>query len=467
MHSMLLPTIAPVSNLKWAAAQVRRPRTQTTGLRDPSRPSSLVILTTNLSMKLWAVWCATRTSSTTKAALRPLLRWDAANTHQSRRSSTTSTIRATKTPTLSRLTAHSLVPIFPSRLRALILIQRNGKSLWNHSISLGKLLMFLRATCTKVARRVLSLKCSDGPTLTSKLSVRHSAKWAGWEWRFSLLRNQSSHLNGLRTVSSTHGGSTTSQLATNLIVVMAPETSFVIWSKHAVPMVFVFMQTPLSITWVVVAMTFGPATEMVGATGVHTGVLRFLLETPLTSPTPSPGRSQTILVWCQALSSPLPLTSLLISIVNVHWTAGLTPSSWIMAGLLASLILTLNLNTSESELQLISLISLALDFLASEWMLPSTFNLLQLLLYWQSSKLTWAVASFLMTGSPGWKFYLEVRKTCLCATPTLVTTMDSPSLILWLRLVSLKAISTKLKSGRATIPKNSLLAVGWFHRSAL
>ena len=64
---------------------------------------------------------------------------------------------------------------------------------------------------TKMVKKEVLWKCSAGLMLTLKLSAQLLVKWAGWELKFSQLKNQFFHMNGLKMVNLIHGGSITSQ----------------------------------------------------------------------------------------------------------------------------------------------------------------------------------------------------------------------------------------------------------------
>lgn len=133
-------------------------------------------------------------------------------------------MKGTKIAMNSRSTRPSRIH-FPLKFRLLTEMDNLTPSLLRHSISFGKQPKSTKVLSTRVAKRVLSSNFSDGPTLILNKNVLLSPKQAGWVLKCSLLRNQSSLLNGLRTENSTLGGSITSPSAINLADVMDLETS--------------------------------------------------------------------------------------------------------------------------------------------------------------------------------------------------------------------------------------------------
>jgi hypothetical protein len=65
-----------------------------------------------------------------------------------------------------------------------------------HQTSCGKIPLLTKMPHTKTVKKVVSLKCLDGLTPTLKPSAKLLVKWAGWELKFSPLKNQYFHTNG-------------------------------------------------------------------------------------------------------------------------------------------------------------------------------------------------------------------------------------------------------------------------------
>lgn len=127
---------------------------------------------------------------TIQAVLLPQSRLCAANTARSPRWNTTGITKATLPIASTQLVAHSLV-------RSLLLskplteVEMSSQSRPKLRILSGKILLLTRTLLIKTDRKVVSLKCSAGRTQTSKLSAKHSRKWAGWESKSSLHRSPS------------------------------------------------------------------------------------------------------------------------------------------------------------------------------------------------------------------------------------------------------------------------------------
>ena len=208
-----------------------------------------------------------------------------------------------------------------------------------------------------MAKRELSLKCSAGPMKTLSPNAHILQRWDGWEWKFSHHKKACSLLNGLKTESLTHGGSTTSQYLISLIVDTVQESNLEIWSKPADLQVSESMLMLLQIIWVVVATMFGLIIEMEVETGAHIGALNNPLVAHPISHITGCGQTPTTLAWDLLLNIHLCLILLQISIAKDHWTHGLILSVLTMDGFLDLRILTLNLSMFVKELLNISLTS--------------------------------------------------------------------------------------------------------------
>jgi hypothetical protein len=184
----------------------------------------------------------------------------------------------------------------------MLLVQSSLTNL-NPLISFGKIQPLFKMQHTTMVKKVELSRCLAGHTLMSKLSVKHLAKWAGWELKSSPLKNPWLRMNGLKTESWIHGISTINQFLTTWMVEAVTVMHSAVWSQLVVPMVCVFTLMQLS-TICLVVVTIFKTIETVAVPALN-GLVRRVKLAPLTLHTIGLMSITKILVWFLVVSIPL------------------------------------------------------------------------------------------------------------------------------------------------------------------